>query len=194
MRVVIALLLTAGVVLANTPPPPPRDVPIEATVKLDQEVKGFVLFFDDTSGELPKRAELSTDKPTALPFRVANGHQQSVYLLAVPEELVAKLKTVEDWNAARERKNSPIHYYGASGTALLNFTDDRKVVKQAFVIKGVDPKKGILVEDVKVDIIPEKKDVPKKPLAFAEPGYLIGGVAAAVSITLGGLWLVRRRK
>lgn len=194
MRQFFALLLTAGGVLANTPPPPPRAVPVEVTVKLDQEVKGYVLFFDDFRGELPTKAELSTEKPTALPFRVVNGHQQSVYLLAVPEELVAKLKTVDDWKATRERKNSPIHYYGTSGTALLDWTDDRTVVKQAFVVKGVDPRKGILVEDVKVDKKPDKKDKSKKPLALAEPGYLIGGIAAALAVTLGGLWLVRRRK
>ena len=41
---------------------------------------------------------------------------------------------------------------------------------------------------------PKSEKEEKKKLVFAEPGYLIGGIAAAVAVALGGLWLVRRKK
>ena len=41
---------------------------------------------------------------------------------------------------------------------------------------------------------PKADDKKDKSLAGIEPGYLIGGIAAAVAVMLGGLWLVRRRR
>jgi len=101
----LAVLVVAGVAWANVPPPPSKVVSVEATVKLDKEIKGFVLFFDDHSGKLPKQVDLSTEKATAVPFSEPADKfvlRQGVLLLAVPEDLAPKLKTADDWKKRRD--------------------------------------------------------------------------------------------
>jgi hypothetical protein len=195
-RCVVGLLLAgvvAGVAAANVPPPRDKVVPVDATVKLEKELKGYVLYLNDYGGGVPTRFEVGTDKAVPLPFREQKGVElrQGVELLAVPEGVVAKLKTAEDWKAARYSKTSVIHAVGLGGTTSIRAWDERKQVQKNYVIRGVDPKSGFNVVEVEEKKPEANKD---KPLASVEAGYLVGGGAAALAVSLGGLWLVRRRK
>lgn len=189
MRVVIALLLTAGVVLANGPPPvPPKGkkfVSVTNTLKLDHEVKGYTFFTMPggpwAAGDTPTEFKIGTDKAVDIP----SGKYTALY--AVPNDLVSKLKTTEQWLVAIRDAKSGIHEKRFANFAEVDEKDgDRKV--EAHVIKGIDAK-GMDIERVE-----SKADDKKEPLALAEPGYLIGGIALALSVTFGGVWLVWRRR
>jgi len=191
------LTVAVGVASADLAVPPPKGkkfVPVSSTVKLEKEIKGYTLFTRANApgqrGALPKQFDLSTEKAVAVPEW--GGRNMSLY--AVPDDMVSKLKTADDWNKAIADKKSVIQIHDFAAKETIDDKDERKKVERAFVIQGVD-EKGIKVVEVKEDKgepKPEKKE--EKKLAFAEPGYLIGGLAAALAATFGGLWLVRRKK
>lgn len=202
MRFLAVLALSAvttSFAVADIAVPPPKGkkfVPVSTTVKLDKEIKGYTLFTRANApgqmGALPKKFEPSTEKATALP----EWGRRSMSVYAVPDELVSKLTTAKEWNAALfESKKSVILTHDFPAEQTVDEKDERKKIERAFVIKGVD-EKGIKVEEVKDEKgepKPEKKE-EKKLLSITEPGYLIGGAALAVGVTFGGLWLVRRKK
>lgn len=196
---VLALsVVVTGFAAADIAIPPPKGkkfVPVSSTVKLDKEIKGYTLFTRANApgqrGAEPKKLEVGTEKAVAVPEW--GGRDMSLY--AVPDDLVPKLKTADEWNKALFDKKSVILIHDFPAKEQVNEKDERKKIERAFVIKGVD-EKGIKVEEVKDEKgepKPEKKE-EKKLLSFTEPGYLIGGAALAVGVTFGGLWLVRRKK
>lgn len=203
MRFPAVLAVSAVVVslaaadIAIPPPKGKKFVPVSSTVKLEKELKGYVLFTranaPGQTGAMPKKFELSTEKATALP----EWGRRSMSVYAVPEDMVSKLTTAKEWNKALwEEKKSVILTHDFPAQEEVDEKDERKKIERAFVIQEVT-EKGIKVVEVKEDkaeVKPEKKEEPKKRQAFAEPGYLIGGVALTVGVTLGGLWLVRRKK
>jgi hypothetical protein len=75
MRVVIALLLTAGVVLANAPlPPVPKGmkrVAVTHMVKLEKELKGYTLFTMPSGpwaqGDTPTKFAAGMEKAVKVP-------------------------------------------------------------------------------------------------------------------------------
>lgn len=190
--VLLAAVVFIGICGANMGPPPKgkKYAGITNTVKLEKELKGFTLFTRHNAIEwelsVPVPFDVDNDKPVKVP---ANPRGTTLY--AVPSDLAPKLKTADDWKAALKDKDNGIVQTWFSTLTELDETDERKGIERAWVIKSIDPK-GIVKEEVKDEKKPEKKG--DKPLALAEPGTLIGGLAAAVAITLGGLWLVRRRK
>jgi hypothetical protein len=197
MRLLFALLVSAavvGVAAADIAIPPPRGkkfIPVSSTVKLDKEVKGYALYTRAVApgqwGAMPTKFEPGTDKPTAVP----EWGSRTMGLYAIPAELAAKITTADEFNKALQDKKSGILSHDFPAQETVDAKDERKKVERAFVIKGVDAKGGIQVEEVKG----EKETKPeKKSPAFAEPGYLIGGGAAAVAVALGGLWLARRKR
>jgi uncharacterized protein (TIGR03382 family) len=118
-----------------------------------------------------------------------------VSLLAVPEEAVKEFKTDKQLFAALDAgKIQGVHHagVGSSGTWRVKKSEVKAdSITQTYTITAIDPKDG--VKTTKESDEP-KKDEPKNPLALAEPGTLVGGIAAALAVTFGGLWLVRRRK
>lgn len=195
-RLVATLLglgLIAGVAAANgaPPPQPPKGkvvIPVDVSVKLEKEIKGYVVFDTIYAGE-SRRQVVGTEKAVTIPpnpWLGGGGSRYPVYVYAVPEDLVPKLKDL----TAADRDKILTHKF--DGQEFADKSDARKLIQRQYVIMGVDPKKGIEVAEVKEDKQPVEKE--KDPLALAVPGDLIGGIAAALAVTLGGLWLVRRRK
>ena len=205
-RLLAALLLAAvaaPLATADIPPPPPpkgkKYVNVANEVLAGKGLKGYV-FVQQVTGGRPGsftstfgKVELDETKPVAIPAPERFG---SVALVAVPEEAAKEFKTDKELFDALEKKK-------VKGVQAVTFTSSATVsdavkgnsVKWTHTVTAIDDK-GIRTT-ISGDGAEEKKDDKKekdKPLGLAEPGYLVGGVAAALAVALGGLWLVRRRR
>lgn len=204
MRFLAAILLAAvaaSVASADIPPPPPPkgkkyvNVTSEAQLGKDVNVAGWVFVQQTVTGPgrptfTFSKVELSDKKAVAV---VSGGRRNFATLFAVPEAAAKQFKTDKELFAAVEGgKVKGVQKVSFDGTATVSDTVKGETVTWTYTITGIDDK------GMKTDVAgdgAEKKDEKKdKPLAFAEPGYLVGGIAAALAVTFGGLWLVRRRK
>jgi hypothetical protein len=204
MRFVASLFVLAvavGVASADGLVPPPKGkkyVSVTGEVLAGKGVKGYVFVQRTASGGgRPGTSPTLTfgkvvlDEKKAWAVPAAVGKFGSVSLLAVPEDAAKEYKTDEELFDALEKK-------AVKGVQQLAFTSratvDEKVkgnkVTWTWTVTGVD-EKGIQATVSGDGYEDPKKD---KPLAFSEPGYLVGGIAAALAVTFGGLWLVRRRR
>jgi hypothetical protein len=195
LAVAAAVVGVASADIAIPPPKGKKFIPVNSTVKLEKEVKGYVLMTRAVApgqwGAMPQKFQPSTEKAIALP----EWGSRTMALYAVPDELAAKITTADQFNKAIQDKKSGILTHDFPAEETVDAKDERKKIERAFVIQGVD-EKGIKVAEVKDEKKGDKKEEKKeeKKLAFAEPGYLIGGLALAAGVACGGLWLLRRRK
>jgi hypothetical protein len=200
MRFLSVLAVSAavvGVAAADIAVPPPKGkkfLPVGSTVKLDREAKGYTLYTRAIApgqwGAMPAKFEVGTEKAVAVP----EWGSRTMGLYAIPDELAAKITTADQFNKALQDKKAGILAHEFPAQEAVDAKDERKKIDRAFVIKGVDAKDGITVEELKGEGKEEKKDDKKEPEAAAQPGVLVGGLALAAGVTLGGLWLVRRKK
>lgn len=203
MRLLVALAVVAvvaGFASADGLAPPPKGkkfVSVTHEVLAGKDLKGYVFVQRIAEGRFGavsftfSKAELDEKKAMTVPVPAKYGNAS---LLAVPEDAAKEYKTDKELFTALEGKK-------VKGVQSINFSHleavDEKVkgdkVTWTYTVTEVDDK-GIKTTVSGEGYEEPKKKSEKKPLAFAEPGYLIGGLAAAVAVTLGGLWLVRRKK
>ena len=202
MRVILTLLLTAGVALANGPPPPVKDkkwVKVEVEVQIEKGVTGYVFYEQgfrlDFKGPLHlplRKVEFDDKKPTPIPSDVTRRYTR---LFAVPESAVKEFKSEKELEEAiRNQKVKGVLSTELSGVTTIDQKAEDDKVTWRYTVTRIDDK-GITVKitgDGQKE--PAKQPPPKNPLALAEPGTLIGGIAAALAVAFGGLWLARRRK
>ena len=201
MRFLSALLVSAavaGLASADIAIPPPKGkkfIPVSSTVKLEKPIKGYTLFTRAIApgqrGAMPAKFEPGTEKPTAVP----EWGSRTMGLYAIPDDLAAKITTADQFNKALQDNKAGILTHEFPAQEQVDEKDVRTKIERAFVIKVVD-EKGIKVDELvgeKGEAKPEKKE-EKKLAVLEQPGYLIGGLALAAGVTLGGLWLVRRKR
>ncbi len=200
LAAVVLAAVAASVATADIPPPPPpkgkKYVNVTHEVKVGKDVKGYVFVAQTTTGPgrpttTSRKVELGEKAVTV----VTGGRRNYGVLYAVPEAAAKEYKSDKElYDAVAGKKVKGVHELTFSGTDTLSDTVKGDGVTWTHTITGID-EKGIKT-DVKGDGVekaePEKKGEKKE--AFAAPGYLIGGAAAAVAVALGGLWLVRRKK
>lgn len=198
----MAVAMVAGMAWADLPIPPlekdEKEVSVTSEVLLGKDVTGYV--FVQKVGQGPgapqysyEKVELSQKTPKAM---ANNGRYTYVSLVAVPEDAAKEFKTDKDLFAALEaRRVKGVHEVSLGGgtVRVKKAAVKENALTETYTITAIDAKEGIKTS--KNGGLPDepKKD-EKKPLALSEPGTFVGGFAAALSITLGGLWLVRRRK
>lgn len=200
LAVLAVVAVAAGFASADGLAPPPKGkkfVTVTHEVLSSKDVTGYVFVQQVAQGRFGSysstfsKVSLDEKKAMTVPVPAANGYAT---LLAVPEDAAKEYKTDKELFAALEGKK-------VKGVQSIRFlhqeTVDEKVkenkVTWAYTVTGVDDK------GIKTTVSGEGYEEPKKrgekePQAFAEPGYLIGGVAVAVAVAFGGVWLVRRRK
>ena len=193
--------LVAGPAAADLAIPPPKGkkfVNVTSEVQLGKDVKGYVFVLQEWKGpgrptSTTTKIDLTDAKATEV---IAGGRRNSGALYAVPEAAAKEFKTDKElFDAVTARKVKGVQTLSLPGNTAVSDTVKGDAVRWTYTITGIDDK-GIKT-DVAGDGVEkkeEKKPGEKKPLALAEPGYLIGGVAAALAVAFGGLWLARRRK
>jgi hypothetical protein len=202
MRQFVALAVLAAVASADGLIPPPKGkkfVSVSYEVLASKDVKGYVFVIATTSGGRPGsqtttygKVELDEKKAAAMP--IPTGRFGYTALMAVPEEAAKEYKTDKDlFDALKEKKVKGVQTLNLSTQGTVDEKVKENKVTWTYTVTGVDDK-GVKTTVSGEGYEEPKKRGEKKPLAFAEPGYLIGGLAAAVGVTAGGLWLVRRRK
>mgnify|MGYP001806601241 CR=1 FL=1 len=196
---VILTAVAAGFASADGLAPPPKGkkfVTVTHEVLAGKDLKGYVFVQQVAQGRFGAYSftfsKVALDEKKAMTVSVP-GARGYASLLAVPEDAAKEFKTDKELFAALEGKK-------VMGVQSIRFLDleavDEKVkeskVTWTYTVTGVDDK-GIKTTVSGTGYAEPKKPGEKEPQAFAEPGYLIGGIAAALAVTLGGLWLVRRR-
>ena len=206
-RPLAALLLAALVApfaAADVPPPPPpkgkKYVDVSCEVLAAKDLKpGWVMVQKVVTGGLGgtattfARVDLDDAKPLAVP--AAAGKFGHVTLLAVPDDAAKDFKTEKelfDALKAGKVKGAKELYFPRTGTVDEKVKENK--VRWTYTVTGVG-KDGIEAKASGEGYeVPDKPgDKPAKPVGF-EPGYVVGGLAAAAAVCLGGLWLARRRK
>lgn len=198
MAAVAASVATADL----APPPPPKGkkyVNVTNEVQLGKDVSGWVFVAQTSTGPgrpavTTSKLDLSEKKATAV---VSGGRRNFGTLFAVPEAAAKEYKTDKELlDAVTGNKVKGVQSIRFDGTATVDEKVKGDSVTWTYTITGIDDK-GIKT-DVAGDGVEkkeEKKDEKKdKPLALDGSGVWVGGIAAALAVTLGGLWLVRRRK
>ncbi len=195
----LAASVVAGFAAADiAPPPPPKGkkyVNVTSEVKVNKDVKGYVFVAQTTTG--PGRPTVKTskldlgEKATTV---VTGGRRNYATLFAVPESAAKEFKTEKELlDAVTAKTVKGVQAIDLAGTATVSDAVKGESVTWTYAVTGVD-EKGIKT-DLSGDGVDEKKGEPKKPLALLDqPGYLVGGIALALGITFGGLWLIRRKK
>ncbi len=199
MRVFFALLLSAGVVTADLPPSPKpagsKTLTGSHMVTLKPDVKGWVfvtsevLVLSGKKGPPPiiySRLELSETKAVDL----ANKR-----LHAIPAESAkAYPKDADLTEALRQGKLEGVRdYFFSAPTVEVRTGEKAERPISESVMTDIHEKDGIKVR-IKGEGREKPEDKKKDKPISAEPGGWVGGIAAALAVTLGGLWLMRRKK
>jgi len=193
-RFLLAVAVAAvavGVAVADLGPPPgSKYVPVTTTVKLEKSFPDhafYVLGFGPGAAPLTK-VELDPSKPTKVDAKSRYGGR----LFAVPNEVAKSFKTEKELTDALRKEKPPA---GVSMTSIgsrttLKEADKRTAIDRVLVISAGDAKTGLKITDSEAD----KKD-PEGPTATAPANgrLLVGGLAAALAVVAGGLWVVRRK-
>jgi len=197
---ILAALAVSTASADIAPPPPPKGkkyVSVTHEVKLGKDVKGYVFVAQTTTG--PGRPMVSTSKlelGEKAATLTSGGRRNSATLYAVPEAAAKEYKTDKElFDAVTGKKVKGVQTLTVYGSATVNDTVKGDTVTWTYTITGIDDKG--MKTDVSGDGYEEpkkKEEKEEKKLTFAEPGYLIGGLAVALCLAFGGLWLVRRKK
>lgn len=208
MRYPLAILCVAlalGVARSDAlPDPPPKGrkvVQVTSEVMLAKGVTGYVFVRDfgeysGREGVSSTQSWLDLDEKDATEIAKGGHHKSFARVYAIPETTANKFDTNRELlNAVKDKQLKDSHFFSVARQATVSDKVKGKVVTWTYTITGIDEKEGIKVE-IKGEGYekPADKKDEKKPLALAEPGTLIGGIAAALAVTLGGLWLVGRKK
>jgi hypothetical protein len=206
------------------PPPPPKGkkyVSVASEVKLAKDVSGYI--FVSESSNNPgrpmfsyKKLDLSTDK--AVPVS-DGGRRAFASVVAVPVDAAKEFKTDADLFAAVEgNKIKGTHRLDLAGSATVPDTIKGESVKWTYTITAVDAKgvkatvegDGYVPPKAKKEPKNDKEEEEGEPGAGNDPEFqsvandftnggtrpypLAAGVAAALALVFGGLWLAGRSR
>ncbi len=208
---VFALLIVTVASADLRPPMGVKTVQLDHKITTDKEYPDY-LFFTVTGGK-GQRAKLTPVKLDPKNPATLSGAGRSAgigrqgSLVAVPKDAEKKYDSEEKFHAAIKDRNVEgliATKVNLDSQAAIKETDKRTVVVYEVIVEKVDPKEGIVVKLKRDEPAPEKKEGEKKdspdedsPDATASTprgGMLVAGLAAALAVMLGGLWLVGRKR
>jgi hypothetical protein len=203
-------LLAAPVVRADgLPPPGLKRVPIDYKFTTEKEYPDYQ-FFTLSGGKGP-RAKLNAVKldpktPALFPGAGRTGVGRQGALVAVPKGAAKNYETEEKFHLAiknREVEGMIVTKANLDSQESIKDTDTRTVVVYEAAVEKVD-KDGVVLKWKKQEEPKkngDKKDAPDDDdappganVSAPRGGTLIAGLASALALTLGGLWLVGRTR
>lgn len=206
----VGLLAIPAARADGLPPPGSKRVTLDNKITTDKEYPDY-RFFTVTGGKGPraKLAEVKFDPKTPVTLAGAgrNGIGRSGTLVAVPKDAEKNYDSEEKFHLAL--KNRAVEgliqtKWNLDSQTTLKDTDKRTVVVYEFAVEKIDPKDGIVLKRKKDEEEPkkdgDKKDSPdddEAPGATASAprgGAWVAGLAAALGLTLGGVWVAGRTR
>ncbi len=192
-----AMVATLSVAMADLGPPlGSKYVPVVTTVKLEKSFPDhtfYVVGFGPGATPLTK-VELDPTKATKVDAKSRYGGN----LYAVPNAVVKEYKTDKELADAIRKEKPPagVSLLFISNRTTLKVGDQRDAIERVLVISG-DEKTGLKIAEEKPEAkVPEKK-APEEPgpTAASPTGgrLVVVGLAAALAVAFGGLWVVRRK-
>lgn len=194
-RLVLSLAAVAAVgtaALADLGPPPGQKyVPVTTTVKLETSFPDhsfYVMGFGPGAAPLTK-VDLDPAKATKVDAKSRYGGN----LYAVPNSLVKELGTENALTDALRKEKLPpgVSSVPLSNRTTLKESDKRTGIDRVLVISAGDGKSGLKITEQKS---PDDKKDPESPAAATPANRLLfAGLAAALALVAGGLWVARRK-
>ncbi len=207
MNRLLALLtvgLVAGVALADVPPPKgQKRITIDHKIATDKEI-GDYAFYTLIGRDEPAAVKFDPKTPIVVKGAGRGGIGRIASLVAVPKNAGKNYGTEKEFLDAI--KSGKVDGQVTAKTQLPAFTvvrdtDKREVIVMEHTFEKIDAKEGIVLKtkaEPKKD--GDKKDSPEEddsdtPTAQAPRGGVwVAGVAAALAVMLGGLWVVGRTR
>lgn len=208
----IVALIVAGTALADIAPPIPKGlkrVPLSHKITTEAGFPDYSLFvvekaFVTGKSSLTARpVTLDAKTPLVLVTSAGASVSKSYELVAVPKEAGKNYGTekefyaaVADGKVAGLVKAKTVIQGGASTN--IKEGDPRKEVVAEYKIEKIDPKDGIVFAKEKADPnVPPPPGCDTEdevtPTAFApKGGTWVAGLAGALAVVFGGLWVARR--
>jgi hypothetical protein len=204
------VLAACGLARADLIAPGTQNIPVHHKITTEKDQADWSFYILKGSGVLDK-AVLDSKTPLTIAGNAAIGNgpvprpgekrmipYRSTLLIAIPREEAKKYASEKELNDAvkegkveglvRAKDSFPDHV-----NARMN--DKRKAITLKFRLVKVDPKEGIVLEEIKEK---ERGDAPEpeEEVTAAPPSYpwIATGLASAALIGFGGTWLTRRSR
>jgi hypothetical protein len=197
----ITVFVVAGVAAPNAGPPRTKVLPVEHKITTEKEYADYNFYLVDE-----KVVAVKFDPKNPIELKPKAGDKYAYALVALPKDAAKAFQTEDELHQAlvKDRKiegraQTQIRF-GSSFNAFQSDARDKAV--QEHKVEKITAKDGIVLKTKTVEASKDapKKDAPKKdspeddaPLAAAPRGRTwVAGLAAALGMTFGGLWLVSR--
>jgi hypothetical protein len=197
-----AVVVFTAVAVANAGPPRTKVMPVEHKITTEKEYPDHNFYLVDE-----KVVAVKLDPKNPIELKPKANEKYAYTLVAIPKDVAKAFKTEDELHQAllKEHKidgraQTKIRF-GSSFNAFA--TDKRDKTVQEHKVEKINAKEGIVLttKTVEAKMDEPKKDAPKKdspddePLASApRSAMLVSGLAAALGVTFGGLWLVGRNR
>lgn len=204
LLVALTVLVVAGTAVADIPPPKgQKRVSAEYKITTDKEIPGYT-FYTIVGGDLIKAITFDPKSPIDLSGSNRLGGARPAALVAVPAGAAKKYATEKEFHdalKARKVEGQVSARVSLNSFAVIKDTDPRTTVLREYTFEKIDPKEGIVLK-AKDQVAPKKgagKEAPEDDsdasVADAPPrGAWVAGAAAALAVTLGGLWIAGRAR
>ena len=192
------LVLSASLVVAAAatadlgPPPGMKRVQVLTSIKLAKAIPDVGFYIADFSDSPFEKLTLEPGKAVPL----GEKGKFDGWVLAIPTKYATSFKDVKALSAAVRKTwgdtgEFPAGVLHASGTTrgVVSDKDKRATIRRVLVVTPTDAKPGM-------KFVTEEEASPNKkgdPTAAVPPGrLLVVGVALALAVAFGGMWLFRR--
>jgi hypothetical protein len=209
LLVAVVALTAVGVARADLLPPGVKNIPINYSVVTDKEHPEYVFFTLGGNGSV-KAVKLDPKTPLEIPGSGAIGRgpvprpgdtrtrpYRSTVLVAVPKDAAKGYASEKEFHAAldAEKVAGMVQSSPLSDHEQVKDTNPTKSVARKYKLEKIDPKGGLTLTEVKQPKAGGGSEEEEEAAAPARPwGMWAAGVSAALGVTLGGLWIVRRRR
>jgi|SRR5579883_455155 len=203
---VLTLGLVASVAVADVPPPKGfKRVTVDYKITTEKDYPEYA-FFTVIGRNRVTPVKLDSKTPLDILAKDRGGRFLACTLVAVPKDASKNYATEKEFHAAVAAGKVEGEVKAKEGffTQMeVKDTEKRNAIVKEYTLDKIDAKEGIVLvakdspkKDNGKDSGDDDSDTPNTPSLASAPrgGLWIAGVAAALAMMFGGLWLVGRSK